>query len=464
MKYHSTTSKRSYMKKTGLSKAGHDLDEIASSSKSEWKRSWWVKYVDEPTIEVDWDSMDRYDSRVVPQVYYPNYVGQEVAEKLNKLSETRRNKWIIENKPGYTLRDRALEIGANRGSVMPSFISDFGSSTRLSNRASKVYGPGDIGVPRWEETPEENARIVRATARYFGAGDVGFVELGEKTEKLIYSYDADGKKIEFEDVDLAYETEDKRVIPKKARWVIVFSVQMSEELLKRRDGLYATALSGTPNSLGYSQGRNVLDRLQTFLHVLGYQGLGSPWFNGLGIAPALGIMAGLGELSRLNLLISPEFGPMQRIFRLITDLPLAPTRPINAGIMRFCRTCKKCALLCPAKVLSVEDDPSWETTGKWSNPGHKAYHYINSAKCMTQWKVSSVGCSTCLSVCPFSKKHKSFVHSLVESTIAKTPIFNGLFTKMDGLLGYDEAKNAESWWDMDMPPYGMDSTHGTLLE
>jgi len=336
MKYHSTKSKRSIMQRLGLSKAGHDLDEVAGSAKAEWKRSWWVKYVDEPAIEVDWDNMQRYDSRVVPQMYYPNYVGPDVAEKLNKLSEDRRNKWIIENKPGYTLRDRALEIGSNRGSVIPTFIPEFGPNARYSSRASKVWEPSEIGVPCWEGTPEENARMVRAAAKYFGAGAVGFVELNEKTEKLIYSYDADGKKIEFEDVDLAYETEDKRVIPNKARWVIVFSVQMSEELLKRRDGLYATSLSGTPNSLGYSQGRNVLDRLQTFLHVLGYQGLGSPWFNGLGIAPALAIMAGLGELSRLNLLISPEFGPMQRIFRLITDLPLAPTKPMH--LQEMCHT------------------------------------------------------------------------------------------------------------------------------
>jgi len=452
------------MKGLGLSNAGHDLDEVAGSVKAEWKRSWWVKSVDEPTIEVDWDNMQRYDARYVPQVYYANYVGQDVADNLNKLSEDRRNQWIIENKPGYTLPDRALEIGSNRGSAAPEFFLDLSSPAKFGSRASKAFTPSDIGVPRWEGTPEENARMIRAAAKYFGAGAVGFVELDSHTEKLIYSYDSDGKKIEFEDVDLAYETDNKRVIPNKARWVIVFSVQMSEELLQRRDGLNATSLSGTPNSLGYSQGRNVLDRLQTFLYVLGYQGLGSPWFNGLGIAPALGIMAGLGELSRLNLLISPEFGPMQRIFRLITDLPLAPTKPIDAGIMRFCRTCKRCALLCPASMLSTDTEPSWETTGKWSNPGHKAYHYIDSAKCMTQWKVSSAGCSTCLSVCPFSKKHKSFVHTVVEATIAKTPIFNGLFTKMDTLMGYDEAKDPESWWDMNMPPYSTDSTHGTLLD
>ncbi|MBT3363623.1 MAG: reductive dehalogenase [Chloroflexi bacterium] len=464
MKYHSTKSKRSIMQKLGLAKAGRDLDEVAGLAQAEWKRSWWVKQVDQPTAEVDWDVMQRYDSRYVPQVYYANYVGQDVADKLNKLSNDRRNEYILQNKPGYTLRDRALEIGANRGTTAPVFIPDYSSPAQFSNRASKIFTADDIGVPRWEGTPEENARMIRSAAIYYGAGQVGFVELDEKTRKLIYSFDADGKKIEFEDVDLAYETEDKRVIPNKARWVIVFSVQMSEELLKRRDGLFSTALSGTPNSMGYSQGRNVLDRLQTFLHVLGYQGLGSPWFNGLGIGPALGIMAGLGEQSRLNVMISPEFGPMQRIFRLVTDLPLAPTGPIDAGIMRFCRTCKKCATLCPSKTLSEADDPSWETSGTWSNPGHKAYHYIDSAKCMTQWKVSSAGCSTCLSVCPFAKKHKSFIHTVVESTIAKVPMFNGIFTKMDELLGYDKPKDNELWWDLDMPPHGMDSTHGTELD
>lgn len=46
--------------------------------------------------------------------------------------------------------------------------------------------------------------------------------------------------------------------------------------------------------------------------------------------PPSAVMAGLGELSRLNRLITPEFGPMVRVFTLLTDLPVALDKPIDA--------------------------------------------------------------------------------------------------------------------------------------
>ncbi|MDP6495910.1 MAG: reductive dehalogenase, partial [Dehalococcoidia bacterium] len=306
-------------------------------------------------------------------------------------------------------------------------------------------------MPSWQGSPEENARMIRAALRHFGADQVGFVELNERTRKLIYSYDAlDGKTLEFENVELAYETDKKRVIPDRARWVIVFSLQMPEELIKRRSGRAPTAFSSSATGLAYGRARNIMDRLQNFLHVLGYQGLMGTWFNGLGIASAFGVMAGLGELSRLNRMISPEYGPLQRIFRIVTDLPLAPTGPINAGIMRFCRTCKICAEKCPAEALSMEAEPSWEVVGPWNNPGHRAY-FENSVACRTWWSLSTVGCSTCFAVCPFSKKDKSFLHKIVKSTISATPLLNLFHTRMDDVFGYQKPKELESWWKLNMP-------------
>jgi hypothetical protein len=32
------------------------------------KRPWWVRTVDEPTIEIDWDKMERYNERYVPEL------------------------------------------------------------------------------------------------------------------------------------------------------------------------------------------------------------------------------------------------------------------------------------------------------------------------------------------------------------------------------------------------------------
>jgi hypothetical protein len=53
------------------------------------------------------------------------------------------------------------------------------------------------------------------------------------------------------------------------------------------------------------------------------------------------IEAGIGELSRLNKLVTPEFGPAVRLCKVFTDLPMACDTPIDFGL-EFCKKCKKC--------------------------------------------------------------------------------------------------------------------------
>ncbi|MBW1805884.1 MAG: reductive dehalogenase [Deltaproteobacteria bacterium] len=494
MKYHSTVGERERVEKLGLGKndtgsaAGfNDIDEVMASSTAEWKRPWWVRRVDNPTVEIDWDVMERFDARKIQQVSWRKYVGEDKARELNRRREEKMKKWILEKRPGYTLLDRALDIaGSQGGSVGVTFQGSWAKTGKEKPDNTKYFtkdpttsklrdpararplSPQEMGVPRYEGSPEENSRMVRAALRHFGADQVGFVELDDRTRKFIYSNDAlDGKALEFENVEQAYETEKKRVIPDRARWVIVFSVQLSEELIKRRDGFSPTAFSSSTTGDAYGRARNILDRFQNFIHILGYQGLMGTWFNGLGIAPAFGVMAGLGELSRLNRMISPEYGPLQRLFKIVTDLPLAPTKPIDAGIMRFCRTCKVCAEKCPANVLSLETEPSWEVVGPWNNPGHRTW-YENSVACRTWWAVSTAGCSTCFAVCPFSKKDRSFMHKIVKATISVNPVMpglvNGLITQMDEIFGYQKERELESWWNLNMPTHGVDNTRYTQLK
>ena len=124
--------------------------------------------------------------------------------------------------------------------------------------------------------------MIRAALRHFGADQVGFVELNERTRKLIYSFDArDQKAIEFEDVDFGYETDTKRVLPYKAQWVVVFSIRMSEEQLKLNAGSSPMPISSSTTGLVYSRAAATIDRLQNFLHVLCYQGIMGRCYKGL---------------------------------------------------------------------------------------------------------------------------------------------------------------------------------------
>jgi reductive dehalogenase len=384
-------------------------------------------------------------------------LGPENAMKLQEQGAERSKRSIFENEPGFTLRDKALGAGGWITSLLTAERAFLGPGINAPFDMSGI--PEDFSYPRYEGTPEENTRMVRAAAKIYGAASVGVVELDENTRKLIYSHDGwDGRDWEFEDVDKAYENKKKKVIPYKAQWVIVYTVRMSRPTM----ALAPSALEEAATSMGYSEGTSVQLRLQQFITKLGYQCLADGNMGTSGNSPGFGVLAGLGELSRLNRMISPRWGPMVRVFKVITDLPLAPTKPIDAGIFRFCRTCKKCAEYCPTNALSMETEPSWEVQGPWNNPGIKAY-YEKAPNCFSHWlRLGYHDCGICLATCPFSKQDSSFIriHDFVRQMISTTPAFNGTFRKLDTDPGF--GKNPEAWWNLDLPPHGYyDSAQGT---
>lgn len=65
----------------------------------------------------------------------------------------------------------------------------------------------------------------------------------------------------------------------------------------------------------------------------------------------LGVAAGLGELGMAKLLLTPEFGPRQRVFGVFTDAELTPT-PLFTG--KVCDECRLCVKNCEANAIGTE--------------------------------------------------------------------------------------------------------------
>ncbi len=61
-----------------------------------------------------------------------------------------------------------------------------------------------------------------------------------------------------------------------------------------------------------------------------------------------GVLCGVGQIGLSRLLLTPEFGPAQRLFFMLTDAPLDPDPILTEPI---CDGCLECVRNCPGKAL-----------------------------------------------------------------------------------------------------------------
>jgi len=77
-----------------------------------------------------------------------------------------------------------------------------------------------------------------------------------------------------------------------------------------------------------------------------------PWGpDGMVSLRLVGVAAGLGELGHSKVLLTPQFGPRQRVFAVFTDAELEPT-PLFTGSV--CDGCLACARECEAGAIGEE--------------------------------------------------------------------------------------------------------------
>ena len=112
----------------------------------------------------------------------------------------------------------------------------------------------------------------------------------------------------------------------------------------------------------------------------------------------IGLKAGFGELGRHGSIIHPKLGPLFRMGSVTTSLELTIDRPIDAGIARFCDTCRACRKYCPP--AAIPDERSLDA-GK-DHLGYDRY-VVDTGRCFPYFAKYSY-CSICLPVCVYNHK------------------------------------------------------------
>lgn len=464
--FHSTISRRDFMKKLGLAGAGlgaaaasapvfHDLDEVTSTVRDGSKNPWFVKEREffEPSNEIDWNEIKRIDDSVslitaTSSRYAEDY---PIVDQIRKLKTAGRDAdFMKEIYPDYKddLRDSALSEAGGASRVFSMHHTGF----TVNGEAAKLDGPDRFSdrygnpFPAWNGTPEENLRTITNVVRFFGGAEVGVVELTEKTKKLIYAKNSRGKPYVFEDADEAYEDADKLVIPNKCKYVIVWT------LLQPSGLTYTQPAGANASGLSYTRMYKAAAEMHAFLHAMGFQHVDGTGGN-LSPSNPFGALSGVGEHSRACMnLTSWKYGNTIRgMNRIITDMPLAPTRPTDAGVFRFCQSCGICAEACPYEAMPLGKS-RWDS--EWDDE-NQMHNYIGGFDGFRLSLLRCPRCRACQAACVFNGSDRAIVHSIVRATQATVPIFNGFFTNMHKAFGY-KIQNPNEWWEKDIPMHDWD--------
>ncbi len=332
-----------------------------------------------------------------------------------------------QSKPGYRLEDQALVNAA----------------WRLEDQFAKGILGGDTGLYAWGwdgrfsyphvppgltlnvDNQKDLTRWIKRAARFFGADLVGIAPLDRR---WLYS---DVYRITPEGGQSA-----PNELPEGMKSVVVVAVEMDLRAVGHSPAHAASAATG----LGYSRMAFTTGLLAQFVRGLGYQAV--PCGNDTACSIPQAVDAGLGELGRNGLLITPQYGARVRLAKMFTDLPLEPDRPIEFGGWDFCRTCKKCARHCPGKAISL-GDPTEKVHDISNREGILAWH-IHAEKCLSFWVKNKTDCSNCIRVCPFNKP-PGRLHDLVRAMVGNTSRFNRMLVWADDLLGYGK-KPTDGYW------------------
>jgi epoxyqueuosine reductase len=335
-----------------------------------------IQRVERPTYSEFLTSLvSRFDEKntVFSRTIWDNAYKTKVAEAAAKASQD----------DPHMLEGRALVAGAiyvdnTAGALHPNYYGYMGHVSEVGGLYSwdDPVNPNQFPIP----DPAWMSERIKEVARFYGADLVGITKIDPR---WVYSHSFERATGKYAELNISY------------KYAVVMGIEMDWKHINESPGPEASAAT----ALAYSQMAELAGSLAKYIRMLGYPAI--PCGNDTTQSIPLAIDAGLGELGRNGLMISPEYGPRQRLCKVLTDLPLIPDKPIDFGMRSFCETCHACAAACPAEAIQWEQRTREQTS--ISNRKGILRWPVDVARCYLFWQENGgIDCSNCVAACPWA--------------------------------------------------------------
>jgi ferredoxin len=264
---------------------------------------------------------------------------------------------------------------------------------------------GPVPAAKTLVNPVEITRYIRGWAKYLGAHSVGFTPL-----KDTHLYTVGGRREWY-----------GRPVKNDHRYAIALTVEMDYQMT--RQGPKPGTVMETAKQ--YLRAAEIAVQIAELIRRLGYSARAHISSHYEVICPLVARDAGLGEIGRMGLLMTPRLGPRVRLSVVSTELPLvADTRRFDSTMIEFCEACEKCAAVCPSHSVPRGDRTEENGVLRWK---------INAETCFTYWCKAGTDCGRCMAVCPYSHPD-TLMHNLVRFLVKHSRLFRRVAPLLDDLL------------------------------
>jgi ferredoxin len=283
----------------------------------------------------------------------------------------------------------------------------FAAAESLFERVEMLHPrvDGDVEKKKTKVDPVKISEKLRNMLLGWGAHSAGITEL---KDYHIYSFGGRGDRY-----GQPYQRDHK--------YAIALTVEMNHSMMKSAPAAPTVLESASQ----YLNSGTMAVQLAEFIRALGYPARAHIDANYKVICPLVARDAGLGEIGRMGLLMTPALGPRVRIAVVTTDLPVIPGKhKSDPTVSDFCRHCRKCADACPVQAIPYRYEKVIDGIKRWQ---------INAESCYTFWCIAGTDCGNCVIACPYS--HPDYwIHRLVRFGIKNSLIFRRMAIKMDDLF------------------------------
>ena len=224
------------------------------------------------------------------------------------------------------------------------------------------------------DDPRVMSRHLKSLGYFLGADIIG---IGRLPQSAVFTHDGKNNPVEA-----------------PFKYAIVFTVRKFDPVVRASNGW--DRIFDSASFQAYQRIAMQTEVVANYLRRLGWEAETSNMDAYITLMPQLVLEAGLGEVSRMGIILNPFLGANFKAAAVLTNMELEVDGYVDFGLQEYCSNCTICAEQCPARAIP-----------RGKQVLHNGYYTwkLNAERCNEFMILNKEGCvcGRCTKICPWHR-------------------------------------------------------------